>query len=100
MQHVKAVLNDTRNPPTEKLPLNGTWKFVYALEVAGMLTLQKKKMHRSVKGQGRHLIAGKHEELSLVIASARFVSMHASMSESKRVAVCWRACLQLITLAA
>lgn len=48
-----------------------------------MLTLQKKKMHRCVKGKGRHLIAGKHEELSLVIASARFVSMHASTFESK-----------------
>lgn len=48
-----------------------------------MLTLQKKKMHRFVKGKGRHLIAGKHEELSLVIASARLVSMHASTFESK-----------------
>lgn len=48
-----------------------------------MLMLQEKKMHRFVKGKGRHLIAGKHEELSLVIASTRFVSMHASTFESK-----------------
>lgn len=88
MQHVDAALHDTKKPTfKENLPVDSTLKGtviqVSAVEVATRLALLEKEMHRFVKGKGRHLIAGQHEELSLVIASVRFVSMHASAFESK-----------------
>lgn len=52
-----------------------------AVRVAIMLALvEKKDFDRFVQNcerGGKHLIAGQHEGLSSVIASMRFVSMHA-----------------------
>lgn len=84
VQHVDAALNHTKNPHLKRSStLKQTVVQVSAVEVATRLALLEKEMHRFVKGKGRHLIAGQHEELSLVIASVRFVSMHASAFESK-----------------